>query len=131
MRLLLDTQVVVRYIEDESLLTQNAREAIRTANEVYVTPVNFYEIAIKLAIGKDPGVSSSVADIIAIALRSGFIWLPLSASHIEAYTRLPFFEQHRDPFDRMILAIALADGLTIISTDRHFSLYQNSINVLW
>ena len=81
--------------------------------------------------GKKGKVFVTLVEEISEALRSGFTWLSLSATHIEAYTQLPFFEQHRDPFDRMILAIALADNLTVISTDRNFPLHRDTINVLW
>lgn len=131
MQILLDTQSLIWSLEAESLISTNARNAIVTATKVFVSPVSFYEIAVKQAIGKNAGVSKPISQLVEVAIASGFIWLPLSADHIEAYTHLPFFEQHRDPFDRMILAIALADNLTVISTDRNFALYRNTINVLW
>lgn len=131
MNILLDTQAIIWYVEEENLLTRNARNAIRNADSVYVSAVNFYEIAVKLAVNKDIGIKRSLQDTIKIALNSGFLWLPLAANHIETYTRLPLFEQHRDPFDRMLLATALADNLAIVSSDHHFPLYSDLIQTIW
>ncbi|GAB2596188.1 type II toxin-antitoxin system VapC family toxin [Spirosoma areae] len=98
---------------------------------VYVSAISFYEIAIKLAVGKDIGIKYPLPEIIKTVLKSGLLWLPLSANHIEAYTRLPFFEHHRDPFDRILLATALADDLTIVSSDHNFPLYSNVVTTIW
>lgn len=131
MRLLLDTQTLVWTLERESLLSVVARENIITADEVYISPVNFYEIVIKVAIGKDAGITQPISELIQHAIESGFIWLPMSPDHIDSYMRLPFYEQHRDPFDRMILATALAEGLTVVSSDRNFPLYNHLVRTLW
>jgi PIN domain nuclease of toxin-antitoxin system len=48
-----------------------------------------------------------------------------------AYQRIPFFEEHRDPFDRMLLAIALADSLKIVSSDHNFPLYNAVVETIW
>lgn len=131
MNLLLDTQAIIWYVEDEALLTQNARVAIRNADSVYVSAISFYEIAIKLAIGKNIGIKLPLPDIIKTVLHSGFIWLPLGADHIEAYLSVPLFESHKDPFDRIIIATALADGLTIVSSDHNFPLYNALVETIW
>jgi PIN domain nuclease of toxin-antitoxin system len=131
MQILLDTQTIVWYIEDDSLLTQNARQAIQHADLAYVSAINFYEIAIKLAIGKDAGVTQPLSEIIKRVLASGFLWLPLLASHIEAYSSIPLIGHHKDPFDRIILATALADGLTIVLSDHNFPLYNGLVETIW
>jgi len=55
----------------------------------------------------------------------------MTASHLSAYDQLPFYDEHRDPFDRMILAIALADELTIVSSDRNFPRYDQLVSIIW
>ncbi len=115
MNVLLDTQTLIWALEDETFISKNARDAIIAADSVLVSPISFYEIAIKLAIGKNAGVSKPIHELTLAATRSGYVWLPLLALHISAYTQLPFFDNHRDPFDRMLLAIALADNLSIVS----------------
>ncbi|QDK82592.1 type II toxin-antitoxin system VapC family toxin [Spirosoma sp. KCTC 42546] len=131
MKILLDTQALIWSLNDSDKLTKTARTFIQEADTVYVSPINFYEIAIKTALGRDPGIKWPIHDIIQEALLSDFIWLPLSANHIEAYTQLPFYENHRDPFDRIILATALADDLTIVSSDHNFPLYTDLVTTIW
>ena len=97
MNLLLDTQAIIWYVEDESLLTNKTRVAIRSAEIVYVSAISFYEIAIKLEIGKDVGITRPLPNIIKKVLESGFIWLPLSPRHIEAYLLVPLIGNHKDP----------------------------------
>lgn len=131
MKILLDTQALIWSLNDSIRLTATTRRLIQDADDVYVSPINFYEIAIKTALGRDAGTRWSVHEVIEEALLSNFIWLPLSANHIEAYTKLPLFDQHRDPFDRMLLATALADGLTIVSSDHNFPLYSELVETVW
>jgi PIN domain nuclease of toxin-antitoxin system len=131
MNILLDTQTLIWSLESEQLLTSMAKTAILDADVVYISPINFYEIAIKLAIGKNPGLNRSLGAIMAEAQQSGFVWLPVQANHLEAYLQLPLLDHHRDPFDRLILATALADDLTVISSDHNFPLYSPLVQTIW
>ncbi|GAB4044477.1 type II toxin-antitoxin system VapC family toxin [Spirosoma jeollabukense] len=131
MKILLDTQALIWVLNDSERLTSTARKFIQEADDVYVSPINFYEIAIKITLGKDTGIKWPMHEIIQEALLSNFVWLHVSANHIEAYTRLPLFAQHRDPFDRMILATALSDDLTIVSSDHNFPLYNELVKTIW
>ncbi|WP_040005274.1 type II toxin-antitoxin system VapC family toxin [Fibrisoma limi] len=131
MNILLDTQALIWSLDSQERLTGKALQSIQDAEIVYVSPINFFEIAIKSTIGKSPTIKQSLRDIIEGSVQSGFVWLPLMASHIEAYTMIPFYDQHRDPFDRLILAIAFAEQLNIVSSDHNFSLYQPLVNIIW
>ncbi|AUD05536.1 type II toxin-antitoxin system VapC family toxin [Spirosoma pollinicola] len=131
MTILLDTQALIWSLTNSDRLTKTTRTCIQEANTVYVSPINFYEIAIKTALGRDSGIKWPIHQIIQEALLSGFVWLPLGANHIESYQNIPFFDHHRDPFDRMLLAIALADGLKIISSDHNFPLYNDLVETIW
>ena len=131
MKILLDTQALIWVLNDSERLISRARKFIQEADNVYISPINFYEIAIKIALGKDTGIKWPIHEIIQEALLSNFVWLHMSANHIEAYTRLPLFIQHRDPFDRMILATALSDDLTIVSSDHNFPLYNDLVKTIW
>ncbi|MBN8826803.1 MULTISPECIES: type II toxin-antitoxin system VapC family toxin [unclassified Spirosoma] len=131
MNVLLDTQALIWALTDSDNLTAKARSWIQEADTVYVSPINFYETAIKVAIGRDTGIQWPIQRIIQEALLSNFTWLPLSGRHIEAYTQLPFYENHRDPFDRIILAMALSDDLAVISSDHNFPRYNHLIRILW
>jgi PIN domain nuclease of toxin-antitoxin system len=115
-RLLLDTHVLIWW--DEGVrLKPGAREAIETADQVYVSPVSAWEIAIKAALGRLKPLRT-VADAIA---DSGFEELPLRLRHFEGFERMP--THHRDPFDRALIAQALVDRLTIVTRDPVFRQY--------
>jgi len=119
-RLLLDTHVLIWW-DEGARLSSKARAAIETADQVYVSAVSGWEIAIKTALGK-LSPRRTVADA---AADSGFEELPLRLRHTEALARLPAL--HRDPFDRMLVAQAMADRLTIVTRDRAFAAYNVEI----
>ncbi|GAB4023128.1 hypothetical protein GCM10028808_72620 [Spirosoma migulaei] len=73
MKILLDTQALIWSLNDSDKLTKTARTFIQEADTVYVSPINFYEIAIKTALGRDPGIKWPIYDIIQEALLSDFI----------------------------------------------------------
>lgn len=131
MRILLDTEAMLWAIEKDARLSLKAETAILTAEDVFVSPVSFFEVAIKLKISRKIRFSRPVTDLITAAHESGFVWLPITGKHLSAYDLLPFHDQHRDPFDRMILGTALADRLTIVSSDHNFSLYSSLVETLW
>ncbi|RZM10117.1 MAG: PIN domain-containing protein [Pedobacter sp.] len=101
------------------------------ADAVFISPVSYYELAIKLRIGKNIGSKQALDNIISESLASGFQWLPLHRHHITAYHKIPLFDDHRDPFDRMILAIALAEDLCVVSDDQNFSRYNDLVETIW
>jgi PIN domain nuclease of toxin-antitoxin system len=117
MRLLLDTHALLWWLADEGLSTQ-ARDAIADpANFVAVSAASAWEISIKKALGK-----LAVPDDLEKQLKSGgFAALPISIAHAVAAGTL--VRHHEDPFDRMLIAQALAEGLTIVTRDRRFTDY--------
>lgn len=117
MRLLLDTHVLIWWDEDASL-SQRARRAIAEANEVYVSAVSAWEVAIKSSIGRIR-TTRTVAEA---AADSGFLELPVTFVHAERVGKLPF--HHRDPFDRLLVAQAQAEHLTLVTRDRSFARYR-------
>lgn len=131
MRLLLDTQSLIWNLENDKLLSTKTRQAIITAETGFMSPINFWEIAIKMAIGRDAGVTRPIDELISFAQQVGFRWLPITPEPIQVYTKLPFYGGHRDPFNRIILATALADGLTVVLSDHNFALYSNLVETLW
>ena len=122
MKLLLDTHALLWWLAgDAQNLSKRARDAIENAdNSVFVSAASAWEISIKQRLGKlDAGVlSGQMAQIIA---RQTFIALDISMEHAERAGALS--GAHRDPFDRMLIALAQAENLTLVSNETAFEGY--------
>jgi len=111
-RLLLDTHALLWWLSNDRALGAAAKEAISDGgNEVYVSAASTWEISIKKAVGK----LEAPEDMDRIVEEERFLKLPVSLYHGEMAGCLP--DYHRDPFDRMIVAQARAEGLTIVTSD--------------
>ena len=117
MRILLDTHVLIWW-DEGARLHREADRAIRDADQVYVSAVSGWEIAIKTSLGR-LRPKRTVAEAVA---QSGFEELPVRLHHAESLGRLPW--HHRDPFDRMLAAQTLAEGLTLVTRDPAFRPYR-------
>src|SRR5271170_2896041 len=114
MKLLIDTHTLVWSMNETSELTRRAREAIENYdNQVLVSVVTVWEAATKHRLGKFPEAAAFVSDPRAVLNRLGFQSLPLKLEH--AHLSGTFPHPHRDPFDRMLAAQAILDGLTLVS----------------
>src|SRR3546814_7099797 len=125
MELLIDTQVLIWFQLNHPSLIKTALEVLTNpVNTIYVSDISLYEITIKQTIGKLSDFNVYVADIIAVGKENGFDFLSLNHSAIAAYASVPLHDNHRDPFDRMIIAVAKAHDLTVVSADEKFELYK-------
>ena len=112
MRLLLDSHTLLWWLSDVPRLGRVAYNAIEAPdNEVFVSAVSMWELGTK----RRKGQLDAPDDLASIVERRGFTPLPLSLFHAEQATRLPM--HHRDPFDRMLVAQAQAEGLVIVTAD--------------
>ena len=117
MRLLLDTHALLWWLADESLPARTREAIADPVNLVAVSAASAWEISIKKALGK-----LAAPDDLADQLEAGgFEPLPISVAHAIAAGHLP--RHHEDPFDRMLIAQALAEGLTIVTRDKRFDDY--------
>lgn len=128
MRLLLDTHALFWYIDGSPQLTATAQRLIQDAkNDILISPASYWEIAIKISLGKwQLNRAYDVFNDIALN-QYGFRVLPILPAHTAALIELPF--HHRDPFDRLLAAQALVEGIPIVSTDTVFEQY--GVNRLW
>ncbi len=111
MSLLLDTHVLLWWLKDPALLSEGARNAIEDGeNLVYVSAAVAWEIAIKRALGK-----LQAGNLEEAITENQFLTLPVTVSHALAVEKLP--DHHRDPFDRMLVAQAMSERLTLVSRD--------------
>ena len=118
MRLLLDTHVVLWQLSGERELSQSAIAAIAAADDLLFSVVSFAEIGIKAAVGKLVVPEDLQAKITDAGVRS----LALAAAHGLAVAQLP--THHRDPFDRLLIAQAMTEGLTLVTADPNFAAYD-------
>lgn len=121
MRLLLDTHALLWWLLDDAALRNGARRAIEKAEVVYVSSVSIWEVAIKQRLGKLPELALSVGELPALITQSRFVPLPITDRHAVAVALLP--AHHRDPFDQMLIAQALAEKLVVVTADARFADY--------
>ncbi len=117
MRLLLDTHALLWWLADEGLSSRTRDAIADPANLVAVSAASAWEIAIKKALGK----LTAPDDLEQQVHAGGFVPLPINIAHGIAAGQLP--RHHDDPFDRMLIAQALAEGLTIVTRDKRFEDY--------
>lgn len=122
-RLLLDTHVFIWAISEPKRLSGKARNAIvKLENQVYVSPVTAYELSYKHRQGKLPSgaaIVTSFARQVAHLLASE---LPISAPHTLAAGQLDW--NHKDPFDRILAAQAMVEGLTLVTADEDLQAFE-------
>jgi len=119
LKILLDTQILLWSFFDTKKLTKEIAEIISLeVNQHYVSFASLFEIAIKVNIGKLK-IPNSFFEKIEIC---GYNILDLNPLHLAEYIKLP--PTHKDPFDRMIIAQAISENLTILTSDSEFKYYQ-------
>lgn len=130
MSFLLDTQVLLWFIEGNNRLLEANPSKIQTANTIYVSQISLFEVAIKTKVGK-LSIKRGLTGLLQDMMLENIQILPLQNEHIAAYEQIPFFDDHRDPFDRLILATALHEGWPVMTADPKFSWYKDQIEVIW
>ena len=122
-RLLLDTHVFLWWRGEPSKLSSKVRSSIAAADIVFVSAVSAWEAAIKVSLGRLELPDTIEAGVLA----SSFEKLVITFSHAERAGGLP--PHHRDPFDRMLVAQAQTEGLTLVTHDRLLEPYD--VEILW
>jgi PIN domain nuclease of toxin-antitoxin system len=121
-RLLLDTHALLWWLDGDASLSQTARDAIAdNANEIFLSAASAWEITTKHRLGKLPGAAAVAADVAACIAGQGFLELPISLTHGQKAGSLP--GPHRDPFDRMLIAQAMLEDLTLVSNEPALDAY--------
>ena len=127
MRLLLDTHVFLWAVSDNPKLSASARRTISNAEAVYVSAASIWEIAIKTAIGKIEADPDELAHAIEA---SGFIPLPITPIHAARVAKLPLLNDHKDPFDRLLVAQSLTEPLVLLSADAKIKAYGGLVEAV-
>ena len=120
MKYLLDTHAILWYAQGNGELSQNARSLMESETCFY-SIASLWEIAIKQKLGK-LDMALAVTELDEFCKNAGFQQLPINASHIEKTKTLDFI--HRDPFDRLLIATAQLENITIITKDTIIPKYE-------
>ncbi|SKB55319.1 type II toxin-antitoxin system VapC family toxin [Dyadobacter psychrophilus] len=129
MNYLIDTHILLWHSDNNQKLSdQVIFELNSSLTSLYVSHATYWEMAIKKGLGK-LDLIVPVSEFRRTAMRNSFHSLPFDNEHYDVLEQLPLL--HADPFDRMIIAQAIAENLTIITQDKKFELYQNLVPILW
>ena len=118
MNLLLDTHVFLWWLADDRRLSANARKAIEDSELVFVSAATAWEIGIKSSLKKLEFRGELEAEMTA----NNFLPLPVTVAHAVSAGRLP--RHHNDPFDRMLVAQASLEKLTLLTSDKRLAAYS-------
>ncbi|MEA5258782.1 type II toxin-antitoxin system VapC family toxin [Arcicella aquatica] len=131
MEYLIDTQILIWYLEDDRRLSPKILEILsKRENIIWVSQISFFEIAIKKTLGKFETFTVSIEYLLNQVKMDGFQILNLKNTHITSYKDIPLLANHKDPFDRLLLATSLSEKITIISADEKFKNYTSIINLI-
>lgn len=127
MRFLLDTQLVLWWLNDAPQLPAAARQAVlHPQAEVFVSTASLWEIVIKASIGK---LRADIPRLVEVIPAQGFRWLGIEIAHLLELGRLNADEQHRDPFDRLLVAQSRSEPLILLTTDGQLARYGATVRV--
>ncbi|MCL2004878.1 MAG: type II toxin-antitoxin system VapC family toxin [Planctomycetaceae bacterium] len=127
MKYLLDTHALLWYFDDSPRLPLKTREIVnRNRKSIYLCSVSLLEIAIKVSVGKLM-LSLAFEEFLDAVKHSDIKFLQIEGEHLKRLAVLPFL--HKDPFDRMLVATAFVENLTIITADANIHKYD--VSCLW
>ena len=123
MKLLLDTHTAIWWINERKKLSPKVDAMLLDgANTRYLSIASAWEIAIKTSIGKFGGFAGGVEAFLAKMEEIPLSILPIAPRHLKIVETLPLI--HRDPFDRLLVATAKAEGMTILTADENIGRYE-------
>jgi PIN domain nuclease of toxin-antitoxin system len=130
MQILLDTHILLWFLEDSPRLKNHCKDLIEDENnEIFIGTVSFFEIAIKVSLGK-LALPSRMESLVLKTIEKDIQIIDINRYHTLEYLNIPLIEDHKDPFDRLIIALAHHEDLTVISADGNFKHYTSIINLI-
>lgn len=124
MKLLLDTHFAFWWQTGDPRITPHVQALVEGAEVVYVSRVSLWELAIKAGLGRiqiDLPVFTSQVEAM------GFVWLAIDNAHILQLMQLPGFDDHKDPFDRLLVAQSMSEPLILLTADRKLGRYGPTV----
>ena len=124
---LLDTHAAMWFFNGDNALSETAKQIIlNLSNNKYLSMVSAWEISIKIGLGK-LDFNGKAAGFVRLAETNGIIIIPIKTAHLTVLESLPLI--HRDPFDRLLIATAIAEEMTLITTDENIAKYK--VSLIW
>ncbi len=129
MKILIDTHAFLWIIDGDSRISEKAKKYfLNDANELFFSLASYWEIAIKISL-KRLALVDNWRDILAREMmRNGVRWLPVKKEHIDGILGLPWI--HRDPFDRLLIAQSLFEGMSVMTVDSLIGKY-GCVDIIW
>ena len=124
--ILLDTHAFLWFVNDPSQLPSKVKEAIETEENVFISIASFWEMAIKSSKGM-LALPSSISTMMKDCEKLDISILPIRAEHLEKLNQLPWI--HKDPFDRLLICQAQAEGLIFVTIDENIIKYD--VRTMW
>jgi PIN domain nuclease of toxin-antitoxin system len=122
---LLDTHALLWLLAGSPRLESKASDLVTdAAHDVFASSVSLWEIAVKLRIGK---IDANLERVIDGCRHTGLRFLEISHRHLLDVAALPVFDDHKDPFDHLLIAQAISEELVVVSDDRNFCRYKVSV----
>lgn len=121
MRILIDTQAFIWFVEDDKQLPEEIKTKLEDLdNSIIISIASLWEMTIKMSLGK-LHLGCNIEEMIDKVYQNGFEVLPILPDHIIRLSKLDYF--HRDPFDRIIISQGLSENMVIVSSDKAFDEY--------
>lgn len=128
MRLLLDTQIALWWLTYPKRIVPSVREWVEQAEDgVFVSRASLWELAIKISLGK---LRLDLPKFVRQAERDGLFWLSIDTRHLLAVAELPTFNDHKDPFDRLLVTQSMTEPLILLTADGKMSRYGSTVRVV-
>ena len=127
MKLLIDTHAFLWFIQGENLSQQAQDAFLNLNNTLYFSAVSYWEICIKFSLGKLDLAQNWNKVFDQEMTINGIKWLPIEKAHSRGIIALPMI--HRDPFDRLLIAQARAEGMVLLTADSQIRKYD--IQTIW
>ena len=124
--ILLDTHTLLWFLSDDPMLPEATKELVGTSENVYVSIATFWEMAIKNSIGRLM-LADPISRIAEICEENRITILPIKALHLDILRKLPRI--HKDPFDRLLICQAKAEGMALVTVDENIAKYD--VKTLW
>jgi PIN domain nuclease of toxin-antitoxin system len=132
MKYLIDTHVLIWSLCDKDKISKKAAEILKDSHsKIFVSPISLLEIAIKLNLGKLIELTVPFSEVVSGIQLLGFEMLPVKNEHTETYTNFTFNSEHRDPFDRYLIAAAFYENMSVITCDKKFQHYKVVLSIIW